>query len=133
MTGRGLKNILGDWAPVLAWCSLIFYLSSVQNLKTDFGGPIDFILRKGAHVTEYVILFLLSRRAYANSSGGGSGSATVIFAAIFSVLYAASDEYHQSFVPTRGPSVADVGIDCAGVAVGYLIYWAARKHLRAEK
>lgn len=36
------------------------------------------------------------------------------------VLYAASDEFHQSFVPGRGPSIVDVGIDSLGVLTGIL-------------
>ena len=35
-------------------------------------------------------------------------------------LYAASDEFHQSFVPGRGPSIIDVGIDSLGVFTGIL-------------
>ena len=37
------------------------------------------------------------------------------------VTYAASDEFHQSFVPGRGPSIIDVGIDSLGVLTGILI------------
>ena len=36
------------------------------------------------------------------------------------VLYAASDEFHQSFVPGRSPSIVDVGIDSLGVLTGIL-------------
>ena len=32
--------------------------------------------------------------------------------------FAAGDEWHQSFVGGRGPSVRDVGIDCAGAGIG---------------
>jgi len=38
-------------------------------------------------------------------------------------LYAASDEFHQSFVPTRTPLVSDVFIDTAGGATGLLFLW----------
>ena len=34
------------------------------------------------------------------------------------LLYAASDEFHQRFVPGRGPGVLDVGIDFTGVCIG---------------
>jgi len=37
------------------------------------------------------------------------------------LLYAISDEYHQSFVIGRGPSILDVGIDTAGVFAGILM------------
>ena len=42
------------------------------------------------------------------------------------MLYAASDEFHQSFVPTRTPLVSDVLIDTAGGAIGLLALWLIR-------
>jgi VanZ family protein len=39
-------------------------------------------------------------------------------------LYAASDEFHQSFVPTRTALVSDVFVDTAGGAAGLLALWA---------
>lgn len=43
-----------------------------------------------------------------------------IISMLVGVLYAASDEFHQSFVPGRGPSIVDVGIDSLGVLTGIL-------------
>jgi VanZ family protein len=39
------------------------------------------------------------------------------------MLYAASDEFHQVFVPTRTPAVHDVVIDTLGGAAGLLALW----------
>ena len=44
---------------------------------------------------------------------------------LLAILYAASDEFHQSFVPGRGPSVIDVGIDAIGAGLGLM--WANSK------
>lgn len=114
-----LHKLFGYWLPVVVWCSVIFYLSSIQNLSTRL--RIDFVLRKMAHVTEYCVLFLLSNRALKNSFGGWKNSKVYFISALFSVIYAASDEFHQSFVPTRGPSIVDVGIDSVGVAAGMFV------------
>ena len=38
-------------------------------------------------------------------------------------LYAASDEFHQRFVPTRTPLVSDVFIDTCGGAAGMFALW----------
>jgi VanZ family protein len=120
------------WLPVLLWCGLIFFLSGIPNLRTEFGFW-DLLLRKAAHMTEYAILFLLTRRAVAGSSAAFAGRAGIL-AAVFAILYAVSDEFHQSFVPTRGPSVRDVGIDAAGVFIGAILFlwWTRRVATRQQ-
>lgn len=110
-----MKRAFSLWGPVASWAGLIFLLSSIPNLKT--GLEYDFFLRKAAHLLEFAVLASLLWRAL---RGAGSFSTTILFALTFSgaVLYAASDEWHQSFVKGRGPSVRDVLIDSAGA-------WAA--------
>ena len=39
---------------------------------------------------------------------------------VFCVMFAFFDEYHQSFVQGRGPSLRDVGIDCIGIIIGMI-------------
>lgn len=120
------------WLPVLLWCGLIFFLSSIPNLRTEFRFW-DLVLRKAAHMTEYAILFLLTRRAVVGSSAAFAGYAGTL-AAIFTILYAVSDEFHQSFVPTRGPTVQDVGIDAVGVFAGVILlrWWTGRAPTRQQ-
>ncbi|OGS19226.1 MAG: hypothetical protein A2219_08140 [Elusimicrobia bacterium RIFOXYA2_FULL_50_26] len=114
-------KFLSYWLPVAAWCFIIFYLSGVPHLKTELGA-MDMVLRKLAHLTEYAVLFLLSRRAMAGTYPQAQPQPVFSAAIIFSIFYAATDEFHQSFVPGRGPSVIDVGIDTAGVFAGFFIY-----------
>ncbi len=118
------------WLPVLLWCSLIFYLSSIQHLDTGWGMS-DFILRKCAHMFEYGVLYLFSRRAFAKTTSLPPTAA----AFVFTVLYAASDEFHQSFVPTRGPSVKDVLIDSTGAYITLRLngWWLARQPLKTSR
>ena len=74
------------------------------------------------------MLFLLYRRALALS--GVKKSA--LTALVLSVLYAATDEWHQGFVADRNPSPVDVGIDAlgAGIALGVQSIWKYRKKER---
>lgn len=62
--------------------------------------------------------YLLLGRAYLH--GLGSGRKAAWLALGLCILYAASDEFHQSFVPGRGPRVMDIGIDTLGSLVGLL-------------
>lgn len=124
-----MKTILFYWIPVILWCSLIFYLSSIPDLKTNLG-IWDFILRKCAHMFEYAILFILNQRALKKTFSEWSVGKIILAAFCFSVLYAVSDEFHQSFVPSRGPSVRDVLIDTTGILGGFLFckYWRKYKN-----
>jgi VanZ family protein len=100
------------WGPVIAWCGVIFYLSHIPNLRITREWW-DFPLRKAAHMVEYGILARLLARAFAGST---SWSRKKIFAVslALAILYAASDEAHQLFVPGRHGTPRDVLIDSAG-------------------
>ena len=127
------KKIIYLWVPVFVWCSLIFILSAIPKLSTNLG-VWDLILRKGAHLTEYAVLFLLARRALEGSFAKIAVSGSAAVSVLFSVLYAVSDEFHQSFVPGRSATFSDVCIDSCGVLIGLVIYLVWRqKGLRVNK
>ena len=75
--------------------------------------PAEVALRKLAHVTEYLVLTLLLVRALRRSGV----VAAVPVACLTALLFAASDEWHQSFVPTRTATPRDVVIDGIGIAL----------------
>jgi VanZ family protein len=107
-----VRPALRLWLPVLAWAALIFALSAIPSLSSGLGGW-DLVLRKAAHITEFAILGALLVRAL--------GEAAPAF--VVGVAYAASDEWHQSFVDGRVGSPVDFAIDAAGVAVAVAL-WA---------
>ena len=72
------------------------------------------LIRKAAHVTEYFVLGLLLFRTFRGNSTLLWNWRWSFFAVIGVALWAASDEFHQSFVPTRTASALDAGIDTAG-------------------
>ncbi len=105
------SRALTHWLPVGLWAGVIFALSSIPSLGTGLG-VWDTILRKGAHLAEYAILALLLVRAVGREAPAlGLG-----------VLYAASDELHQSFVRGRHASPVDVAIDAVGLLLGALVW-----------
>jgi VanZ family protein len=84
---------------------------------------VQLVVRKGAHVTEYAILALLLYRALRRTAQKPSTEwcrNCAYWAWMLAFAYAASDEWHQSFVPSRGGSVHDVLIDACGAALGLL-------------
>ena len=118
------------WAPVLGWAALIFYLSSIPKLDSGLG-VWDFVLRKIAHMVEFGILTAFIIRACRRTWSHWTLVTLCWAAGLSSVLYAASDEIHQAFVPGRGPSVDDVVIDACGVALYLVFYVGYSKRCRS--
>jgi VanZ family protein len=81
---------------------------------------VDFDLRKTAHVSEYAILTVLAFRAVTRGTKKFS-SGFVVWPFVIGVGWAISDEYHQSFVPSRWGAASDVFFDTVGVVVGLLL------------
>lgn len=113
---KSLKSLL-RWLPLLLWCALIFYLSDQPDLRSGFPDLSDLVLRKLAHITEYAVLVLLFYRAAAPSVGKRRALGS---AALFAVVYALTDEYHQTFVGGRSGNLVDVTIDSLGIFLGVL-------------
>lgn len=88
---------------------------------------IVFGIRKAAHVTEYAILAVLASRALRRSrtptDPASSLHGTFPKAWGIAASYAALDELHQTFVPTRTGCWQDVVIDSTGAALGLALLW----------
>ncbi|TEU14172.1 MAG: hypothetical protein E3J21_16735 [Anaerolineales bacterium] len=115
-----VNPLLRYWLPPVVWMVLIFSLSAQPTLPHHPDTLLDTILKKAAHVIEYGILTFLLWRAFSRRRGTFSYSALVT-AFVVSVLYAASDEYHQTFVPGRNGNLVDVGVDTVGALAALLV------------
>ncbi|MCX5700653.1 MAG: VanZ family protein [Candidatus Omnitrophica bacterium] len=111
-------KFLSLWLPAFAWAGCIFFFSSIPDLKSNL--EYDFVLRKIAHMLEYLILTFLLHRAL-KGSFKISSFILFIYPAGASFLYAISDEIHQLFVPGRSCSVLDILIDTVGILGFYII------------
>ena len=115
--------------PVLASIVRRFLPWLALRMTPEMIDITDFIIRKIAHVTEYAVLCLLVSR-----SVGVNVTASIrerLVPAGISSLYALSDEFHQSFVPSRGATYTDVMWDTSGAILGatilQVIHWTRRQ------
>ena len=103
--------------------SLIFALSATPDLSSGLG-EWDLLLRKLAHITIYALLWLTLARA--------TGWRRPIAATAVALLYACSDELHQSFVQGRHGTPIDVAIDAFGIGVA-ACGWVLRTRRRGAR
>jgi len=114
-----LRRLAAAWPPAIIWMALIFYLSAQSRPLGKTPAPA---LSYAAHFGEYAVLALLLFWAQL-SRGSWKGKLRLGLALSFavSVLFAASDEYHQSFVWGRTASWLDFGADALGAAVALAV------------
>ncbi len=84
----------------------------------EIASKIEYPMRKIAHMTEYFIL--AAAVSFPFYVYGLRGFPLMLVAGMICVGFACGDEYHQSFVGGRSPSVRDVGIDSIGVFAGII-------------
>src|SRR6266513_1621866 len=136
-----MRRFFKYWLPLLIWVCVIF-LGSTDVLSAEhtsrFMVPfllwlkpemspekilfILIVMRKSAHVSEYAILALLLWRALRSNPTLRTTRPMLLGAVLVAcIVFAASDEFHQSFVKSRTPSIRDVMLDVAGALMGLLI------------
>jgi VanZ family protein len=93
--------------------AVIFFVSDQPSLNSGLGA-IDLIGRKLIHFAEYALLTFLWWRALVTVTSPGRAT---LFAFLLASGYAATDEYHQTFVEGRHGSPVDWAIDSAGAAL----------------
>lgn len=144
---------LRRYGPLVVWMAFIFFASTGEFSAANTSriiGPLlrwlfpgiseenlalaHFITRKAAHFTEYAILAWLAARAFTTSSNQTLHRRWFLIALTLIVLYALSDEYHQSFVQSRTASIYDSLIDMAGGLTELLLYalWRRRVRMKAR-
>ena len=101
------------WLAVIIWAGVIFGFSSMAiNKEAEFSW-FDFVIKKTAHVVEYAILYYLLFRAM-SEKGRKMDKKVWVTSLILVMIYAFSDEWHQTFVPGREGTLRDVGFDTIG-------------------
>lgn len=121
---QGLSSLI---ARPLAKLLMQFGRELTAKEEADFYVNVELVVRKIAHVTEFAIL---------------GGLLTLLFQSLrirrlwlpllCGVLYAAIDEWHQSFTPGRSSALTDVLIDSCGVLLGVFVCYQIIQHWRKK-
>lgn len=119
-----MRLALTRWAPAWLWMTAIFVASATPASEIPQFGTMDFAVKKGGHFLAYGLLALAYRR------GLGWEKRRLPAAWLLAVLYALLDEFHQSFVAGRHPSLIDAVLFDGGGALTALVLSALLWHAR---
>jgi VanZ family protein len=115
------------WLPALFMMLLIFLVSAQPSSQLPNFDWADGLVKKGGHAVGYAILALLYWRAF------DFKDSKRWVAWLLAVLYALTDEFHQSFVPGRHPAIWDVMIfDNFGALMSLWLVNRYRKQKRPD-
>jgi VanZ family protein len=81
-------------------------------------------IRKLAHLAEYALYSLLLYHSLRGDRQPFWRARTAVWAVVIAGAYSLTDEFHQAFVPNRGASLKDCGIDTLGAVLGIAILYA---------
>jgi VanZ family protein len=118
--GAHLRRLGGALGPPVLVMAVIFVLSG-QPSHHEHRPMLEVMLRKLGHVTGYFLLALAWWRALRELGLSNSLVAQLRGAAVISLLYAATDEFHQTFVEGRTGTPVDVLVDAVGVGLACLL------------
>ena len=136
-----MMRLIKHWAPAFIMMATIFGFSSIPSKEMPSFGGMDFSIKKFGHALGYALLaltYLRGLRSFgqkydtaiegenpskSNAFTSFVGKHPYFFAWMLALLFSGTDEFHQSFVPGRNPSLWDVFLfDNLGVVTGLWIY-----------
>ena len=141
---------------MFSWMAFIFYMSAQPGeVSSDFSGSVshvfmkiwnvvffqgwneaqvlqmaelwDYPIRKLAHMTEFGILAVLVFQMLGQYQ---RVHRRYILAWAVTVIYAATDEIHQLFVPQRSGNGFDVCVDATGAFLALLVIWGVTRMIQ---
>ena len=112
------------WGPAVIIMAVIFLASSTPSRDLPNFGWLDLLVKKGGHMLGYALLAVAYLRA-----AGSTDRRAYLLAFVGALLFAVSDEFHQSYTAGRHPSPLDVLVDSTGALLG-LVATSRVKFLR---
>src|ERR1051325_7620805 len=114
-----------NWIPAILMMGIIFWFSSQPADKLPVFNWADAIVKKSGHVVGYALLAF----SYWYALRIDTNKRWLAWALV--ILYALTDEFHQTFVRGRHPSIWDVLIfDNIGALVSL---WLANKSIKQKR
>ncbi len=110
-----LKTYFLAFIPSVLW-AVVIYLFSAQEVLPSFNISLyDFLLKKSGHMFVYAVLYVLLYQGFKKIKV--DHTKTWLYAFLLCLIYAVSDELHQSFVPGRYATLRDIGYDLLGASL----------------
>ena len=116
---------------ILTVCDKAGIVDYNDNNRDSMIESVQFPIRKAAHMTEYAVLSVLIMLALIVD--GIKGIRLPVISSIIVIVFAATDEFHQKFVPGRYGCLRDVLIDAAGSIIGLMIAYVIYKNMCKHK
>ena len=145
------KKRLSRYGPLVLWAALIF-IGSTSLLSGSHTSAlvrpvlwlfphaseatlalIHFIIRKCGHFAEYAVFASLATRAFKTSSRDFLRDHWFVASLLLVIVYSLSDEFHQSFVPSRAASIYDSIIDSVGGLMALSLLAIRKRRQRSAK
>jgi len=129
------------YLPLILWAVLIFIASGnvlsaahtsillravrwlFPNVRDESLAVLHLLVRKAGHLTEYAIFATLAARAFRASAHDLLRRHWFWVSLLLAIAYSLTDEFHQSFVPSRTASIYDSLIDSVGALIALTIIW----------
>lgn len=139
------RHRLARYGPLIIWAAFIFIGSTDLLSGANTGGVLmrpvlwlfphasqrtvaiyQFVIRKAGHLTEYFIFAILAARLFRTSSRELLRQRWFWASLLLVIAYSISDEFHQSFYPSRTASIYDSMIDSFGGLLALTMLWWRR-------
>jgi VanZ family protein len=150
---HGWRHRLWRYGPLVAWACFVLFASSSNfsasntsriirpllvwlfpDISEGSLNYVHFLVRKAAHFSEYALLALLAARAFRTSHEERLRRLWWLAAFALVACVALTDEYHQSFLPSRTGTIYDSLLDMSGgaVALACAAAWLARGRRKSD-
>jgi VanZ family protein len=103
---------------LLITCSIVFLSSIPDQCLPGYGSLSERTLFNLGHIPAYALLTYLWLSSFTRTRTETYSFKITLIVIVGLVVFAISDEIHQSFVPGRTPSFMDFGLDLLGILIG---------------